>query len=470
MSNSEKHSLRRNILFPAVTMMLGWGLRGYIGGGPFGAMIPGAMVAFAICLLADLSLQTSAIIAVFGAAGIGIGGEMTYGQTLGFLKEFGTTGWGELGIFIKGGIWGLLGGAILATGIVYKQLSKKTIIIAWLFLFLGMLIGFKLIHQPKLIYFSGPDKPRFESWAAFLFGAIAYLFYLRSKTTIATFRIISSYAFWGMIGGSFGFGLGGFWMVLGNHLGRDVIFQSWWKAMEFTFGALFGGGLGFATWINRKNISTLIKLSSDDEETGSNNINIFTELIVILTLTLFLFWLVPWLIEPFQDPARIIPQITMLNFADIMLIISNFAFLSMLMILIIMKFPGTAWQISVTLIFSHTVLDLLQDIYPDVLSYTTPTLPFIILVLVSAVFALVTSWVWRRPNALFYLFILLIWSCMATAFLRLNLELPSWIPEDSTIVGLIFGTYFVHLVFLGTAFFATWYTLKLKENKPIKPN
>ena len=38
------------VLFPGIAMLLGWGLRGYIGGGPFGAMIPGCFVALALCL------------------------------------------------------------------------------------------------------------------------------------------------------------------------------------------------------------------------------------------------------------------------------------------------------------------------------------------------------------------------------------------------------------------------------------
>ena len=42
-------SLASWILAPAVVMSLGWGLRGYIGGGPFGAMIPGALVALLLC-------------------------------------------------------------------------------------------------------------------------------------------------------------------------------------------------------------------------------------------------------------------------------------------------------------------------------------------------------------------------------------------------------------------------------------
>ena len=37
------------VLLPAVTMSVGWGLRGFIGGGSLGAMIPGALVALVLC-------------------------------------------------------------------------------------------------------------------------------------------------------------------------------------------------------------------------------------------------------------------------------------------------------------------------------------------------------------------------------------------------------------------------------------
>ena len=48
MIKEEKHAPWLFIIFPAVTMLFGWGLRGYISGGPFGAMIPDAMVAISI--------------------------------------------------------------------------------------------------------------------------------------------------------------------------------------------------------------------------------------------------------------------------------------------------------------------------------------------------------------------------------------------------------------------------------------
>ena len=57
MVSINKSALFRFIMFPAVAMMLGWGLRGYIGGGPFGAMIPGAMVAISLSMLLKLPVK-----------------------------------------------------------------------------------------------------------------------------------------------------------------------------------------------------------------------------------------------------------------------------------------------------------------------------------------------------------------------------------------------------------------------------
>ena len=74
-------------------MSLGWGLRGYIGGGPLGAMIPGALVALCLCLLADRDGEDAAVIAAFGAVGVGFGGQETYGQTIGLAFDPATRWW-----------------------------------------------------------------------------------------------------------------------------------------------------------------------------------------------------------------------------------------------------------------------------------------------------------------------------------------------------------------------------------------
>jgi len=100
-------------------------LRGYIGGGPLGAMIPGAMIGLALCLLLGREKEAG-IITVFAAIGIGFGGQETYGQTVGLSVKPETFSWGITGFFLKGGIWGLLGGAIIGIGLTRERYATKT--------------------------------------------------------------------------------------------------------------------------------------------------------------------------------------------------------------------------------------------------------------------------------------------------------------------------------------------------------
>ena len=180
MERSKNPSFWTFILFPGIAMLLGWGLRGYIGGGPFGAMIPGAMVALAISILYGFKPGFTSLVVVFGVVGVGLGGEMTYGQTLGFLRNTDTVWWGILATTVKGAVWGIGGGAILGLGLLHHRIPGKTIVIAFIIYLIGLTIGFELINDPKLIYFSDPiNKPRSESWAGLLFGALAMIGYLK---------------------------------------------------------------------------------------------------------------------------------------------------------------------------------------------------------------------------------------------------------------------------------------------------
>ena len=452
----EKKSAWLYILFPAITMLLGWGLRGYIGGGPFGAMIPGALVAMCIAFLLDLPAEEAAVLAVFGAVGIGLGGEMTYGQTLGFLKNPDTTWWGTLGTTVKGSIWGLLGGIIIAIGLLYKQLPKKVIVISFLLLLAGMLAGFKLINQPMVIYFSDRSNPRPESWAALLFGAIAMLVYLHNKINLPGFRVIRRYALWGFISGGLGFGLGGFWMVLGFRVPPDVIFDNWWKAMEFTFGLLLGAGFGYATWLNRNELFTE-KISPSQQ---NKSLSITNELGITLLTGLLIFWFFAFCFDSYVEAGRNIHGFTLPGPRDLAKILSNYAFFGLLMILVVMRFPSSAWQIAVTLTFSHTVIDLVDDIYPETLSDSPFTLPFIIVIVSTLLVALCAAWFRRHGNVIRNMFLLLTWSCMIVAFIRLTLSPKVFDLTGISPVNFVFGRFFVHIVFLLSAGYITWISLR----------
>ncbi len=233
------------LLFPALTMSLGWGLRGFIGGGPLGAMIPGALVAMCLCLLLERDGEDAAVIAAFGAVGIGFGGQETYGQTIGLAFQPETHWWGILGLAIKGAVWGLLGGVVVGLAFWRDRVSRRDIVIGFALMLAATYAGWRLINEPKLIYFSNRlDRPRPELYAGLLLGALALLGYLWRA-------IPKGFALWPAIGGGFGFGFGGWIQVMGRAY-DPTPWLGWWKVMELHFGFCFGLALGYCAWKQRE--------------------------------------------------------------------------------------------------------------------------------------------------------------------------------------------------------------------------
>lgn len=457
MLQKEEYSKSMYIFFPALAVMLGWGLRGHIGGGPFGAMIPGAMVALCISLLLELPAAVSSVLLVFGVTAVGLGGEMTYGQTVGLLCNPDTVWWGIAGTTLKGAIWGLTGGAVLAFGFVFKGTEKKTVIVAFLLLILGVFVGFKLINDPMLLYFSDPVKPRPESWAALLFGAIFLLVYLKIKIPAAEFKITFRYAFLGMIGGGLGFGLGSLWMVLGSYL-PDVIFKSWWKAMEFTFGFLFGSFLGYATWLSRTD--SVIKKLKLDFSNKVENYPIWKELLIFFVTGLLIFWFIPGMMELFTQTAIVnnMPGGTIRD--EIARMLVNYSFTGLIFVLVIIRFPKVAWQIGITLTFCHAALDLIRDFYPEVNIWSLLNIRFILVFFMTSMVALLTYFFSRKDKVIIKLFMLLIWSCIIVSFLRFFINPSKLNIEGLTFCQIICGKYIVDIIFVVNAIALSWILLK----------
>lgn len=457
MERSTNHSFWTFILFPGIAMLLGWGLRGYIGGGPFGAMIPGAMVALAISMLLGFKPGFTSLVVVFGVVGVGLGGEMTYGQTLGFLRNQDTVWWGNLGTTLKGAVWGIGGGAILGLGLIHNRISRKTIITAFVIYFIGLIVGFKLINDPKLLYFSDPvHKPRLESWAGLLFGAFALIGYLKFKIEKEDFKIIIRFTKWGLISGGLGFGLGGLWFVLGTNLG-DVMFRSWWKMMEFTFGLLFGMGLGYAAWKSREYLSS----HSDDEESDSEG-TIWKEVAGILLISLAVYLLIPAALEPLADRMSYDNGFVAGVFGDFLRMLVNYAFYGFILILIAFYKKELAWQIGITLTFCHTAIDWARDLTPSPETSLDPWIQFIIVLLSTLLVAIFVAAYRRRKNINYSMMQILLWSTITVAFISL---LSDMFIEDqfpyTDFPSLIVKTLFVHFVFLGSAIYTAIVSRKI---------
>ncbi len=149
---------RHCLLLMVLTAMaagMGWGIRGQYGH-ETGAMIAGALASLTLVLflVPRASSLTGARAAAMMTAAIGIGGSMTYGQTVGLTHDGELLGhtealrWGLLGLFIKGGLWIGFGGAFLGMGLGGKRYRPFEIARLMAGLVVLMFLGFWLINSP----------------------------------------------------------------------------------------------------------------------------------------------------------------------------------------------------------------------------------------------------------------------------------------------------------------------------------
>ncbi len=288
------------ILCPSVILLtgmaagLGWGIRGQYGH-ETGAMIAGVLASLTLVMffLPYVSAVKAARTAAMMAVAIGIGGSMTYGQTVGLTHDKELIGnhsaytWGMVGLFIKGALWIGFGGLFLGMGLSGKKYRPTEVFLMMLGMIGLWFVGVWLLNLPfdpankklPMIYFSDdwrfePDgnlKPRREIWGGYLFalaGAITYLKFVRKDSLAIRLALI------GMLAGGLGF-CGGQAIQAYRAWNPEVFTEgwlsdykeifnhfNWWNMMETTFGFIWGFVLALGVWLNRH----LISLDSEEAE------------------------------------------------------------------------------------------------------------------------------------------------------------------------------------------------------------
>lgn len=270
-------------LFAALAGGMGWGIRGQYGH-ETGAMIAGVLVSLTLVFLFAprwRSLDAARAVAL-GTIAMGIGGSMTYGQTLGLTHDAPLIGnldalrWGLTGTAVKGGLWIGFAGLFLGMGLGGVRYRSRELLGLTLLLVVMFILGVYVLNMPfkpseKLlprIYFSdhwkwepGTElKPRFECWGGLLFAHATATIYAAFRRKD---RLARNLAIWGMIGGAMGFS-GGQSVQAFRRWNPEVFTQgiwenldpymNWWNMMETTFGTIMGAILGLGLWFNRRHI------------------------------------------------------------------------------------------------------------------------------------------------------------------------------------------------------------------------
>ncbi|MCR9294215.1 MAG: hypothetical protein NXI32_15960 [bacterium] len=301
---SHSYSLVASTILTGMAAGMGWGIRGQYGH-ESGAMIAGTLASLCLVLLAVP--QAPSLVAARAAAmmtvAIGIGGSMTYGQTLGLTHDPQLVGrwdalcWGMLGLFVKGGLWIGFGAAFLGMGLSGKRYGPRELALLVTALIGLWFVGVWCFNAPfdpenqrlPYIYFSDdwrfePEqdlRPRPEIWGGYLLCWLALWSYLRlARKDILASRMAGIGILAGGLGFTGGQSIQAFhaWnphyfdaATLGN-LADYVRYFNWWNMMETTFGFIWGAGLAMGLWWNRhlivvERVETRVPLSPSWEWT-----------------------------------------------------------------------------------------------------------------------------------------------------------------------------------------------------------
>lgn len=286
----------RVLLLATLAMGYGWGWRGDYGH-ELGAMVPGALVAMAVCLAAGRPdwWERCLVWGLFGAVGWAFGGSQSYGMVLGYTlhARFWGVAYGFACIFLIGAVWGAIGGGFL--GIAMTEPRKRlnaflgpfvAIFVAWAalklaggtawseewpplveydvdwlaavsalvvatlywairrneaarllaVLALGWCLGFGILTW---LFGLRMTPPRSDNWSGILGMAVAFWAYLSLRHERGP-RLVMAY---GCLFGGLGFSVGALFLSIESVHHWPI---GGWRIMEHFFGLVMGFGIALA--------------------------------------------------------------------------------------------------------------------------------------------------------------------------------------------------------------------------------
>jgi hypothetical protein len=380
-----------------VALSLGWGLRGQFGG-PRGAMVPGALVAMALALVARRRLSVAQFwaVAATGAIGFSIGAEDTYMQTVGRIAHGDSVPWCYFGLLLKGGVWGGLGGLFIGSALGRKRYTLLQLVMAFNIALAISFVGFRLINEPRLLYFSGGDpahhvKPKTEVWAGLWCLYLALLALAARVGDRSAVRL----SLYGALGCGAGFVLGVFACTTGQALFGKATqsWMDWWKVAECGFGLVGGLVMGWG-WSGMEQepplpapkppLPTPLPLT-----------------MIVLTLDLLLLF---YVLDITDDVVGWVGE-------------APFAFAALAMILLVLRYPLLQLLFGVTIPIVLTAWNM-QAYWLNEQHLMSRAVSLVGLIALAVLSALATR---RWRDSPIALFLLSAWACVAISWLKMGI-------------------------------------------------
>jgi len=179
------------ILLAGLSLSIGWGIRGNFGH-EYGAMIPGALTAIAVCLLSgrDDWRDRVAYFGMFGALGWAFGGSMSYMQVVAYTHsgQLASQHFGFFGLFFLGFLWAAMGGA----GTAFPAVVDKERLTAIFRPLCCIFVGWFLFKKFLLLYFETLFPANYDAtWSR----QAAYTYWFDADWMETTAAIVALLAF-----------------------------------------------------------------------------------------------------------------------------------------------------------------------------------------------------------------------------------------------------------------------------------
>ncbi|HUZ45331.1 MAG TPA: hypothetical protein VMW54_01715 [Terriglobia bacterium] len=280
------------ILMPGLAMWLGWGIRGQIGHSN-GAMIPGAFLALALCILLRGKKFSPGLLIGLTAVGFGFGADMTTMESAGMViggihPPAGSVALGYLGLATKGALWALFGGAGLAMALAASRYRRKDIVLGIIFMVASFYAGWALINRRRFLQLS---LVRPEIWAGLLFAGVVLIAWLtvRGHTKIPLVLALCA-----VVAGAIGYPVAVTLCSAGIHSSIGGV--DWWKVAETTFGTFMGVGLGIGTYFLRDQLPDAEGTQQPVSSAGLDVWGVILGVAIALIATALYQTIVPWLL------------------------------------------------------------------------------------------------------------------------------------------------------------------------------